>query len=768
MKKGTPVISIDPNGNGPSLGDFYGVFFEDINHSADGGLYAQLVQNPSFEFCPLDNTSYNALTGWEIVGSADVRCKNRGGLFAKNPFYADIAAAEQGHNGLRNLGFNNGIYLKKNAKYHLSFFAKGAVKLEVTLEDAGGKVLAVEELTPSDEWDKYSLTLSPKAGAADGRLGFYIPEGGRIGLDAVSLFPAGTYKKGVLRKDLAEAIADLSPRFMRFPGGCLVHDGDLDPDSRTSCYCWENTLGAPEARPARRNNWGYNQTLGLGFYEYFVFCEQLGCQPIPVVPAGWNPHRQEACPTYDMQTWIDNALDLIEFANGDPDTLWGKTRAELGHPKPFKLKYLAIGNEEVGSEFPPRFDMIASAIKEKYPKIQLIHSAGPFPSGSEYQRGYTAAKMSGAQLIDEHYYTSPEWMLANIDRYADFPAKKPKVFLGEYASWGNRLYNALAEAAYMTGLENAAHAVSMACYAPLLCNVDYKDWSPDLIYFDNSRICRTANYYVQQMFSQNLGDHILPISTKGINAAANPSHPITGLLEFVSNGIFGRVNDLKVTNLDNNDAVNLGSFDLLEDTRHPLSEINLPNCEIEFSFIKTGGRADRGIVINFGKIDDENRLYWDFGGWQNHDCMISSAVNGLSTCLDQHIFIVNTNYEYKLKLRIQNRKITTEVDGLVMNECEDKLPAIRDLYITASKVKKTGEIIIKAVNINETPFKADIDLPGGVWSGKRITLSGDKDAENTLDNEVLRPMETELTLDKHAVEFPPMSVTVLRLSSGQK
>ncbi|MGN1097724.1 MAG: alpha-L-arabinofuranosidase C-terminal domain-containing protein, partial [Clostridia bacterium] len=356
-----------------------------------------------------------------------------------------------------------------------------------------------------------------------------------------------------------------------------------------------------------------------------------------------------------------------------------------------------------------------------------------------------------------------QWLLANIDRYEKFPAKKPKVFLGEYAAKGNKLYNALAEAAYLTGMENSAHAVALTCYAPLLCHVDYKNWVPDLIYFDNHRICKTVNYYVQKLFANNLGDYILPVEEKNVGKSSPIVMPVMGGLEFVSDGVEGIVKDAQIINLDNGDAVNLGSFELGQDTRRPLSEINLPHCELRFKFTKTGGK-NKGIIINFGKTDEKNRLCWHFGGWENQDCSIASVVDGMDSILDQHIFNVNTGYEYDMCLRIENRTITTIVDDIVINTCTDKIPEIKDLYITASKIRKSGEIIIKAVNINEKACKAEIKLGGEGWQGEMFTLAGDKDAENTLDKEAVSPVSEKLSCKGSLnMEFPPMSVRVIRV-----
>ena len=329
-------------------------------------------------------------------------------------------------------------------------------------------------------------------------------------LDDVSLFPVNTFKnrKNGLRRDIAQLLCDLKPKFMRFPGGCLVHDGNLDPHARNSLYRWKNTIGDTSERPTKRSNWGYNQTLGLGYYEYFLFCEDIGAKPLPVLPAAYNPHHRDAVPFDELKPWIDDALDLIEFANGTTDTKWGKIRAELGHSEPFNLEYLAIGNEEVGDGFFDRYPYFHNAIKEKYPEIKLIGSSGPFPCGGEFEKGWKCARENKSELVDEHYYVSPEWMLANNKRYFNYDKNDPKVFLGEYASWGNTFYNALCEASYMTAMEMSGN-VGLACYAPLLCNVDYVNWRPDLIWFNGKEAFGTPNYYVQKLFMNNQGEYAI-------------------------------------------------------------------------------------------------------------------------------------------------------------------------------------------------------------------------------------------------------------------
>lgn len=511
-----------------SMSDFYGIFFEDINHAADGGLYGEMIRNRAFEFSPMDNPSYQALTAWKRIeeGGASVSSfvSNKSPFSKRNPNYLILEINKAGTRaGIKNLGYNSGIAVKENESYNFSCYAKSDKPCEITvsIDNAYGEVITEKSLNiTSNEWTEYSFTLTSPVDDFSAVLAVTSKQECKFCLDFVSLFPVKTYKnrKNGMRNDIAEMLAALKPKFMRFPGGCLIHDGTLNSDDRNSMYRWKNTIGAVTDRPSRRNNWRYNQSLGLGYFEYFQFCEDIGAKPLPVLPAGYNPHMEQAVPLDEMQEWIDDALDLIEFANGTADTKWGKIRCDMGHAEPFNLEYLAVGNEEVGQGFWDRYDLFHKSIKEKYPQIKIINSAGPFPQGGEFERGWNNAKKNGSDLVDEHYYTSPEWMLANCHRYDNMPSDGPKVFLGEYASWGNTYYNALIEAAYMTGLENNAHAIGLVCYAPLLCNVDYINWQPDMIWFDNHRVYGSANYYVQKMFMNCTGNNLLDVKHDGFDS----------------------------------------------------------------------------------------------------------------------------------------------------------------------------------------------------------------------------------------------------------
>ena len=517
-------IVVETKNKREPLGDLYGIFFEDLNHAADGGLYAELVQNRSFEFDPVDNKAYDSLTAWEVIeqdGRAAARVLTGGAVSGKNPHYLALDVQEEGSNvGIWNKGFNAGMPFRKGEQYFFTCYGKREQDLEkavkVSLRSADGTVYAEQKLYFGLSWEKYELSFTAPETDYSGRLAITVEGRGKVYLDFVSLFPADTFRgrKGGLRRDLAEMLEALHPRFMRFPGGCLVHDGALDGEARDAQYRWKNSVGLPEERPAKRNNWNYNQTLGLGYLEYFQFCEDIGAEPLPVLPAGYDPHHKRHAPLDRLKPFVDDVLDLIEFANGGTDTPWGKRRAQLGHPEPFGLKYVGIGNEEVGAEFFERSDVIQAEVRKKYPEIKLINTAGPFAAGGEFERGWENARKVKSDLVDEHYYMAPEWFVANHHRYDGYDRKGPKVFLGEYATWGNTWYNALVEASYMVGMERNAAVVGLACYAPLLANVDYVNWKPDLIWFDNHRVFGSANYYVQKLFMNFQGTRRLAVDAQ--------------------------------------------------------------------------------------------------------------------------------------------------------------------------------------------------------------------------------------------------------------
>ncbi|MBQ7919500.1 MAG: alpha-L-arabinofuranosidase [Lachnospiraceae bacterium] len=752
------------------LGDLYGLFFEDINHAADGGLYAELVQNRSFEFCEIDKPEYHRLTAWEKSRDCQWQILTEKPLNEENTHYLHVSANSGSY--VANSGFNSSIFVEKDKEYTFSIYvrtsAKGAI-LKISVEDESRAVCAQAEVTleASEEFVKYQVSLKGIATTWNGKLYITFEKDGTYDLDMVSLFPVDTYmgRENGLRKDIAQALADMKPKFMRFPGGCLTHDGALDDHARNSMYRWKRTLGPIEKRPSWRNNWRYNQTLGLGYYEYFCFCEDMGAKPLPVVPAGFNPHKGEGVALEEIGSWVQETLDLIEFANGDETTTMGKVRSEMGHPAPFGLEYLGVGNEEIGAGFFERYPYFHKAIREKYPDIKIINTAGPFAVGEGYEDGWRSAREHGSDLIDEHYYSSPEWFLANMHHYEDYDEKGPKVFLGEYASWGNTYYNAIVEAAYMTHLERSK-AVALACYAPMLCNVDYVNWQPDMLWFDNHRIMKTPNYYVQKMFMENQGtdaaefemqelDEIIPL-TDEVN--------LTGGITITGNDVTGSIWDVQVE--EDGTRRSLEDLQITDNAQHELTNITGKKFSLTFKFKRDSGR--KGLKIYFGKRDDKNFLQWEFGGWDNWDCNIGNISKGRGSTISHRIFHVE-DMEYTLKLEVDGRHIKTYVNGENYNDVTDRLPEIEELYVTASVDKEQGTTIVKAVNLTGEEKNVLLSLDGGEKKQAEITsLAGCAlDAVNTLDepdNITTKKLHMTLIGNQLTYTFPPHSVTVMVFS----
>ena len=535
-----PSIRIDLAGEGKAMSPLlHGIFYEDISYASDGGLYAELVENRSFEYAPTANRDWANFTGWDFVergGRGDWAIANSIPLHANNPHYLTLEKGRgEGQIGTSNDGFD-GISIKAGEQYRFSTFAyllyvggrwggDGTLReypLAVRLETPGGDVLAEETLMLSERaWKRFEVTLSPSTSASDARLVLLTNDEGGIALDEVSLFPTDTFKgrENGLRKDLAEAIAALNPRFVRFPGGCVAH-GDGIPNM----YRWKDTVGPTHERKQQHNIWRYWQTNGLGYFEFFQFCEDLGAAPLPVVPAGVSCQNsghmggtgQQCIAMEDMDDYVQEVLDLIEYANGPADSGWGKVRADAGHPEPFGLKYLGVGNEDkITPEFEARFKMIHDAVKAKHPEIVVIGTTGPGTDGEDFDKGWALARDMDLEMVDEHGYKSPQWLWDNTDRFDSFDRDEAKIYLGEWAAHdeGRRStwWAALAEAAYLTGLERNADHVIMQSYAPLLAKRGNTRWAPDLIYFDNESVYPTLSYEVQRLFSEHTGDTYLPL-----------------------------------------------------------------------------------------------------------------------------------------------------------------------------------------------------------------------------------------------------------------
>lgn len=531
-------LSLNYNKSKDISPDLMGIFFEDISYAADGGLYAELIQNRDFEYTKLDNNSWNSQSFWRTEGTGlDWSIQTLNPIHENNPHYAVLSTKTIGAS-LVNVGFD-GISLKKGEKYNLSMFLKTLDgkkhKVLIQLLDSN-TVVAETILATTNEWRNLKSTLIAQYDTQNGKLAIKPLDEGQLGVDFISLFPQNTFnnRQNGLRKDLAQLLKDMHPRFVRFPGGCASHGQGL-----YNMYRWVNTVGPLWERKPQSNVWSYHQSAGLGFYEYFQFCEDISADPLPVLPAGvccqnsWRDgHGQEGglafkgekqALGYDdlptMEDYLQELFNLIEWANGDPKiSKWAKMRAEAGHPKPFNLKYLGIGNEDLISEvFIKRFNFLNRAIKAKYPDIQVVGTVGPFFEGSDYEYGWELARKENVDIVDEHYYVSPGWYIHNQDFYDKYDRKGTKVYLGEWASQNRLWENALAEALHLSNLERNADVVVMSSYAPLFCHEKHSKWNPDLIYFDNDSYTLTPSYYVQMLYGQNNGNKYIPanLSVKG-------------------------------------------------------------------------------------------------------------------------------------------------------------------------------------------------------------------------------------------------------------
>lgn len=522
-----PIADVQPT--------MYGVFFEDINFAADGGIYAELVKNRSFEF-------YDPQMGWNEVKKDGAKGAllviNQEEVTPNNPRYMRVKkTTDNGSFGIVNEGFR-GIGVNKDAEYRFSVFARNvegaALKIKVQLLNADNTVIGETEVSGlTTEWNKYKATFKSSETVPNAKLSVTVEGKGTLDMDMVSLFPVDTWRgrENGMRKDLVQLLADMKPGFVRFPGGCIVEGHDL-----AVRYQWKKTVGNVEDRKVIVNRWNtefkhrptpdYYQSFGLGFYEYFLLSEDLGAQPLPILNCGMACQFNigEVVPLDKLDPYIQDALDLVEFANGDVSTKWGALRSQMGHPKPFNLKYLGIGNEQWGEQYVERYKAFAQVLSAKHPEIVLVSGSGPNPDGKEFD--YLWGEINKMDdnlkpaLVDEHYYRTADWFLKHADRYDSYDRSGPKVFAGEYAGQSDKVVSAknrnnwkvaIAEAAYLTGMERNADVISMTSYAPLFAHVDAWQWTPDMIWFDNLRSMGTPNYYVQKLFSTNAGTNVLSI-----------------------------------------------------------------------------------------------------------------------------------------------------------------------------------------------------------------------------------------------------------------
>lgn len=806
------LLQIMGNEKGVDISDtMYGLFFEDINFAADGGLYAELIKNRSFEY-EEGRASYGALHGYRRLGDSVLEIQHANPIHENNPSFLVLANPTNEPAGFINSGFLEGIYYKEGESYRFSVYLrsedyKGRIK--VSLLDNKNNLIGEGELEGiTKDWMKYTIEIKALETATSGKLSFILLDEGSVNVDMVSLFPINTYKnrENGLRKDMVEILEELNPSFIRFPGGCIV-----EGDSLENAYNWKYSVGDVAYRKQNSNLWigtkehPYYQSYGLGFYEYFLLCEDLGAKPIPVVNAGLacQVRTNDISSTKELEQYIQDALDLIEFCNGDITSTWGKLRADMGHAEPFYLEYLAIGNENWDQVYFNRYSKFVSAIRGVYPEIKLITTSGVHSDGWGYNYAWNTVgihrndEVKYADLMDEHYYNSADWFLANNHRYDTYERNHVDVFVGEYAAKSNSLYAAVAEAAYMTGLERNGDVVKMASYAPLFGNLISRQWNPDLIYFNNHMVYGSANFYVQKMFANHIGDYTLKSSLEGRTGEEGGLYGKVGLGTWTTSAVF---DDVKVVDNKTGEILYETSFDTLDDwkkassgdwklqkedenTVYAQTGVVYPNDgAIMGSAVYIGGEdwsdytytlrakkaaGQEGFLIPFGVKDKDNFYHWNIGGWGNVDTCVEQALGGSKTIVSEVKKIsVRLNEWYDIKIEVKEEQIKCYLNGALIHTIT--VPKKNPVFETVSYDEESGDMIIKIANAGEKAF-ITVDMKGRKVKGDKgelELLTGEKSSsENTiLKRENVVPVTSEIRVSERFVyEAPANSVSVIRI-----
>ena len=808
-------LTIDAGTRGISISaDLYGLFFEDINFAADGGLYAEMVKNRSFEY--EDGYAENgALHGYRMYGECHLAILDEKPLNSNNTHYVQLRNESGKIAGITNTGYLDGMKIEEGKEYRFTVYLRAVDyvgDVTIFLQSTNGEILAEGNISSiRKEFTKYEVKLTAKASANPAMVTLALQEDGIVEADMISLFPYDTYnnRENGLRADMVEALKALKPRFIRFPGGCVVEGNPL-----SNAYCWKDTIGDVVERKQNRNLWigdtknPYYQSYGLGFYEYFLLCEDLDAIPVPVVNCGISCQaRGSGTSIYaedeELQQFIQDALDLIEFCNGDSTTEWGKKRADMGHEEPFNLTYLAIGNEQWGTTYFSHYEAFKAAIEEKYPKIQLITTAGPASSGDTFDYAWNKITSHDtdqtpyASLVDEHYYNSPEWFLSNVYRYDSYDRDSCSVFLGEYAAKSNSLKAAIAEAAYMTGLERNSDLVKMAAYAPLFGNLISYQWSPNLIWFNNETVFGSVNYYVQQMYSTNLGDYILPSVLEG----DTPENQLTGQVGVGTWKTCAEFDDVCITSNETGEVLYETSFDELDDTWSFSSQGNFHVTEDEGNSVYiqensmyptngaimgsasyTGSKTlqnytltlrakkisgDEGFLIPFGVKDADNFYHWNIGGWGNTSSAIEHAEGGVKTTItENHALKIMNGIWYDIKLVVTDSHVDCYINEELIHSID--VESVLPVYETASYDEETGDIILKIVNSLETAAEVKIEIKNAdiEKQAQAIVLTGNRaDGINSIFNtENIVPETSSIAVENQfSYETPPLSVTILRI-----
>jgi alpha-L-arabinofuranosidase len=773
----------------------HGLFFEDINYGADGGLYAELVQNRSFE-------DRQPLYAWKEAAPRGAQgrltVESESPLNANNLHFLRIEVIRSGEDGYGavNAGFD-GIVLRAGDGYLFSVYARrragDSAALSVALEDDRGRVLVSTNFANlGPDWKKFEANLAGTASVTNARLVVLATKTGVVDVDMVSLFPEKTFRgrHNGLRADLAQALADLKPGFFRFPGGCIVEGLDV-----ANMYRWKDTIGDVAGRKQNWNVWQngrspeYNQTYGLGFFEYFQFCGDIGAEPVPVINCGMccQARKGPPVPLDQLGPYVQDALDLVEFANGPTNSVWGARRAAMGHPAPFNLKFLAVGNEQWQQVYFDRYDVFYRALKAKYPELKIISSSGPLPGDDLWKFAWNKFRTgTPADVVDEHYYVAPRWLYEHVDRYDDYDRHGPKIFVGEFAAHDggprrNNLRAALAEAAYMTGLWKNADEVLMASYAPLFGKVGHDQWHPNLIWFDNSRLELTPSYFVQAQFAQNRPEVVLPVD---IEAPTTAEHP-AGMIGVGAWNTRVEYKDIRVAGPDGQvryasdfskglDGWKTAGGDwtvvdgalrqnaIGENIRAVAGDPGWTNYTLTLKARKLGG--SEGFLVLFQTPDVDHPVWWNLGGWNNTEHCLQGG--GL---VENHVRgSIETNRWYDVRIELQDGNVKAYLDGKLIHEADRK--PVSTLYAAAGRDQRAGELVVQLVNPFAETMSVTVSLAVAGKIGptaRTVTLTNPSpDAENSLDQpDVIAPRQGELSglAPVFTCTLDPHSLTTLRI-----
>ncbi|WKK73166.1 alpha-L-arabinofuranosidase C-terminal domain-containing protein [Rathayibacter oskolensis] len=723
--------------------DLWGLFLEDINFALDGGLNADLVQNGDFEAGPADRPGWGPLTAWS-VDAGEVRVRSADGVSSANATHVRLEDAV-----LVNRGYNDDGMPVPSPTLRLRLWARAASvegRLSARLDGAG-----TVDLPLTAEWRVIEADLA----APDAHRTSLVLEGSGVDVDLVELRPLDASGEPVLfRPDLVETLRALKPAFVRFPGGCLVHGFGLD-----NMYHWKTTVGPREQRRPLPNTWGYHQSMAIGYHEYFLLCEALGATPLPIVAAGVScqntPGGAQAIPIGRMPQYVQDVLDLVEYANGDADSRWGAVRAAAGHPAPFGLRMLGVGNEDtIDAQFTERFEQIAQALQEAHPEVALIGTAGPWPFGRDFEAGWEIARRLDIDLVDEHGYRTPRWHWQNHERYDSADRTGPAVYLGEWAARGSTVRSAMAEAGYMIGLERNSDVVRMASYAPLLARVGETQWTPDLIYFTDDEVIGSAAYDVHALFAAHRGDRVLPVSVSG-DARREQPEPRLGPAVLRSPGARTAFTGIVA------DGVALP--DVVVDDEHPEALLAIPPETRSLAFTATRRSGVEGFDVVLGDPASGTSHEVIVGSWRNRSLILSRRDDGFGDEVDgPYIFEgVQTGVPRRIEIERDGSRLTVRHDGVLVHDHVDDRRPYREVAVGATA--RGAETVVTIVNGGGAAVSARVAGPAGPLAADAVLLEGgDPLAGAAFEPSPLRRVESVLSgTDELRVDVPAWSIAAL-------